>query len=56
MSNVTRADAEARLAPESQRQAVFEQLFKQYVTDVVMSDPTIVRVAYWKCNSDYRWR
>ena len=27
----------------------FKALFKQWVTDVVENDPTIVRVAYWKC-------
>jgi len=28
---------------------VFLRLFDQWVTQKVLADPTIVRVAYWKC-------
>lgn len=29
--------------------AVFNALFNSWIVDVVKADPTIVRVAHWKC-------
>lgn len=38
------------------RKALFLELFDRWVSQVVRKDPSIVKVAYWKCRPFYRWR
>jgi hypothetical protein len=44
LGNMQKADAQANGDVE-----VFKALFKEWVVDKVVADPTIVRLAYWKC-------
>ncbi|WP_203676573.1 hypothetical protein, partial [Cellulomonas phragmiteti] len=57
LTNMEIADDLAQTEPTSEaRRARFIAEFKRLVVDVVKTDPTIVRAAYWKCRDDYRWR
>lgn len=38
------------------RKALFLELFDRWVSEVVRKDPSIVKVAYWKCRPFYKWR